>query len=138
MNFMHMRWAAAGLPALAAIATMLVMPGFAQDKRWAAVDANNEASAPVAWAGSEPQARQRATEACEKVSKTCASSPASTDELDDVFAVMCCTRPRAGCAISVSGSRADALKQVQKTFTDAGYSNCNLRHYISPATGKKQ
>ena len=58
-------------------------------------------------------------------------------EMEDVFAVMCCTKPRRGCAVGVAGARQDALKSVQKTFADAGYSNCSLRYYLSAATGKK-
>jgi hypothetical protein len=107
-------------------------------RRWAAIDPNREASSAVAWGPTEAEARQRAVEACKRVSKTCAGVPASTDAPDDVFAVMCCTRPSQGCAVSVAGSRQDALKSVQKTFSDAGFSNCSLRHYLSAASGRKQ
>jgi hypothetical protein len=107
-------------------------------QRWAAIDPNREASSAVAWGSTEAEARQRASEACKRVSKTCAGVPASTDTPDDVFAVMCCTRPSQGCAIAVAGSRQDALKSVQKTFSDAGFSNCSLRHYLSAASGRKQ
>jgi hypothetical protein len=110
----------------------------AQEKRWAAIDPNGEGSSAVVWGESENQARDRAIESCKKLSKTCANAPASTDTMNDVFALMCCTQPRAGCAVSVAGSREDALKKVQKTFADAGYSKCDLRQYISPSTGKKQ
>jgi hypothetical protein len=72
------------------------------------------------------------------VSKTCADGPSSTDELDDVFAVMCCSRPSRGCAVAVAASRQEAMKGVQKMFSDAGFSNCSLRHYLSAATGRKQ
>jgi hypothetical protein len=107
-------------------------------QRWAAIDPNREGSSPVAWGPTENEARQRAIDACKRVSKTCANGPASTDTLDDVFAVMCCTRPSQGCAVSVAGSRQDAMKSLQKTFSDAGFSNCSLRHYLSAATGRKQ
>ncbi len=109
----------------------------AQEKRWAAVDPNNETTSPVAWSSTEAKARQEAVEACKRASKTCANGPASTNEMEDVFAVMCCTKPRRGCAVGVAGARQDALKTVQKTFADAGYSNCALRHYLSAASGKK-
>ena len=85
----------------------------------------------------EAKARQEAVEACKRSSKSCANGPASTNEMEDVFAVMCCTKPRRGCAVGVAGARQDALKSVQKTFADAGYSNCSLRSYLSAATGKK-
>jgi len=107
-------------------------------QRWAAIDPNREGSSPVVWGPTETEARQRAVDACKRVSRTCANGPASTDTLDDVFAVMCCSRPSQGCAVSVAGSRQDAMKSVQKTFSDAGFSNCSLRHYLSAATGRKQ
>jgi hypothetical protein len=107
-------------------------------QRWAAIDPNREASSAVAWGASEKEARQRAVEACRRVSKTCASGPASTDAPDDVFAVMCCTRPSQGCAVAVAGSRQEAAKAVRQTFADAGFSNCSLRHYLSAANGRKQ
>ena len=111
--------------------------GAAQEKRWAAIDPNNETTSPVAWSNTEAKARQDAIDACRRGSKSCANGPASTNEMEDVFAVMCCTRPRRGCAVGVAAARQDALKSVQKTFTDAGYFNCSLRHYLSAATGKK-
>ena len=111
--------------------------GAAQEKRWAAIDPNNETTSPVAWSSTEAKARQEAVEACKRSSKSCANGPASTNEIEDVFAVMCCTKPRRGCAVGVAGARQDALKSVQKTFADAGYSNCSLRSYLSAATGKK-
>ncbi len=107
-------------------------------QRWAAIDPNREGSSPVAWGATEEQARQRAVEACKRVSKTCADGPASTNTADDVFAVMCCSRPSQGCAISVAESRRDAMKALQKMFSDAGFSNCSLRQYLSAATGRKQ
>jgi hypothetical protein len=107
-------------------------------KRWAAIDPNREGSSPVAWGPTEAEARKRAVEACKGVSKTCADGPASTDELEDVFAVMCCSRPGRGCAVAVAASRQEAMKAVQKTFSDAGFSNCSLRQYLSAATGRKQ
>jgi hypothetical protein len=107
-------------------------------QRWAAIDPNREGSSPVVWGPTEAEARERAVEACKKTSKTCANGPASTDTPDDVFALMCCSRPSQGCAISVGANRQDAMKSVQKTFSEAGFSNCSLRHYLSAATGRKQ
>jgi predicted RNase H-like HicB family nuclease len=107
-------------------------------QRWAAIDPNSEGSSPVAWGATEEEARQRAVEACKRVSKTCASGPASTNDMKEVFAVMCCTQPRPGCAASAAASRRDALKNVQEMFADAGYKDCSARHYMSAATGKKQ
>ena len=42
------------------------------------------------WGATEDEARQRAVEACKRLSKTCANGPAVTDDLKEVFAVMCC------------------------------------------------
>jgi hypothetical protein len=107
-------------------------------QRWAAIDPNSEGSSPVVWGPSEDEARQRAVEACKRVSKTCANGPASTNDMKEVFAVICCTQPRPGCAASAAASRRDALKNVQEMFADAGYKDCSARHYMSAATGKRQ
>jgi hypothetical protein len=111
--------------------------GAAQEKRWAAIDPNNETTSPVVWSNTEVKARAEAVEACKRSSKSCANGPASTSEMEDLFAVMCCTKPRRGCAVGVAGARQDALKNVQKIFADAGYSTCSLRHYLSAGSGKK-
>ena len=47
-------------------------------------------------------------------------------------------QPSQGCAEFVAGGHQDAMKSVQKTFSDAGFSNCTLRHHLSAATGRKQ
>jgi hypothetical protein len=47
-------------------------------------------------------------------------------------------QPSQGCAEFVAGGRQDAMKSAQKTFSDAGFSNCSLRHHLSAATGRKQ
>jgi len=107
-------------------------------QRWAAIDPNSEGSSTVAWGPTEDEARQRAVEACKRVSKTCANGPASTQDMKEVFAVMCCTQPRVGCAASAAGNRRDALKNVQEMFAEAGYRECSVRHYMSAATGRKQ
>ena len=104
----------------------------------AALDANGEGSAPVMWGATEEEARQRAVEACKKVSKTCADGPASTHDLNEVFAIVCCTEPRRGCAVSAAANRRDAVKNVQAMFADAGYKDCSVQHYMSAATGNRQ
>ena len=124
--------------ALAALAlSAMFYAGAAQEKRWAAIDPNNETTSPVVWSNTEAKARSEAVAACRRGSKSCANGPASTNEMEDFFAVMCCTKPRRGCAVGVAGARQDALKNVQKMFADAGYSNCSLRHYLSAGNGKK-
>jgi len=123
-----------------ALATAVALTGlaWAQQQRWAAIDPNREVSSVVAWGSTEAQAKERAVEACEKVSKTCANGPATTNDMGDVFAVMCCTRPKLGCAVAAAESREDAQARVRKNLTDAGYSSCTLRHYMSAGSGKKQ
>jgi hypothetical protein len=113
-------------------------PLAAQQQRWAAIDPNHESSSPVAWGPTEDEARQRAVEACKRVSKTCANGPASTNDMKEVFAVMCCTQPRVGCAASAAANRREALKNLHEMFADAGYKDCAVRHYTSAGTGKRQ
>jgi hypothetical protein len=129
--------AAALAIALAAAAGLAGM-AWAQQQRWAAIDPNREVTSTVVWGGSEVQAKERAVDACEKVSKTCANGPATTNDMGDVFAVMCCARPKLGCAVAAAESREDAQARVRKNLTDAGYSSCTLRHYMSAGNGKKQ
>jgi hypothetical protein len=135
---MRCRLHLAVLASLAVAASLLLAPAAAQQKRWAAVDPNSETSSPVAWGSTEVEARQRAIEACKRLSKTCANGPAVTDDLKEVFAVVCCEQPRAGCAASAAANRRDAAKNAQQMFADAGYSNCSVRHYLQAGTGKKQ
>ena len=122
----------------ALVSTMPLHRATTQQQRWAAVDPNSEGTSPVVWGATEEEARQRAQEACKRLSKTCANGPASTDDLGDVFAIVCCTQPRAGCAVSAGPNRRQALKTVQAMFAEAGYKDCSLRHYMSAASGKKQ
>lgn len=126
--------------ALLSAAGAVAPPQFAgaQQKRWAGLDPNSETSSPVVWGATEDEARQRAVDACRRVSKTCANGPAVTDDMREVFAVMCCAEPRAGCAVSAGSNRREATKAVQQMFSDTGYSKCAVRHYISAGTGKKQ
>jgi hypothetical protein len=76
-------------------AVLFVQPAPAQE-RWAAIDPNSETSSPVVWGATEEEARERAIEACKRVSKTCANGPASTRDMRETFAVMCCTSRRRG------------------------------------------
>ena len=124
---------------LVVLAMMASVPAtVAAQQRWAAVDPNSESSSPVAWGATEDEARQRAVESCKRVSKTCANGPASTSDMREVFVVMCCAQPKAGCAAAAAASRRDAQKNVQEMFADAGYKDCSVRHYMSAATCKRQ
>ena len=82
----------------------------AQEQRWAAIDPNHEASSPVAWVAHGDEGAAGAVEACKRVSKTCANGPASTNDMDDVFAVMCCTS-RGGVALWASQAPAGGAKK---------------------------
>jgi hypothetical protein len=109
-----------------------------QPKRWAAIDPNSETSSPVVWGASEEEARSRAVEACKRVSKTCANGPAVTDDLREVFALVCCAKPKAGCAAAAAANKREAVRIAQQMFADAGYSDCAVRHYLGASTGRKQ
>ncbi len=106
-------------------------------KGWyASVSPNNEESGPVYWADTQDAAKEGALRGCKKISKTCATRPAWTDQRDDVFSLMCCQKPRFSCAIGV-GSSAEAARQAAKnTFSDDGFSKCEVRKYISARSGE--
>jgi len=130
-------WHPSGLALLVTMLGSWPGPSLAQ-QRWAALDPNSEGSAAVAWGATEEEARQRATEACKRVSRTCANGPASTSDMREVFAVVCCTEPKLGCAAAAAASRREAQRNVQEKLAGAGYKACSVRHYMSAATGKKQ
>ena len=108
----------------------------AQD-RWAAIAPNLENSSTVVWATSKDQAKKLAVLACKQFSSTCADSPASTNGMDHVFAVMCCTDPKTGCAAAVGSTREIALKEVKRLFNEGGYAQCSLKSYFKAGTGEK-
>jgi hypothetical protein len=112
------------------------LPAVAQE-RWAAIAPNLENSSSVVWATTKDQAKELAVLACKRVSSTCAEQPASTNGMEHVFAVMCCTDPKTGCAAAVGGTRDVALKEVKKLFSDGGYSQCSLKSYFKAGTGEK-
>jgi hypothetical protein len=124
--------------ATVALLMLTLLPGqaHAQD-RWAAIAPNLENSSSVVWATSKDQAKKLAVLACKQVSSTCADTPASTNGMDHIFAVMCCTDPKTGCAASVGPSREVALKEIKKLFSDGGYTQCSLKSYFKAGTGEK-
>jgi hypothetical protein len=133
------RWHLAVLLGLMAAAGMAPEPGLAQQqKRWAAIDPNSETSSPVVWGANEEEARTRAVEACKRISKTCANGPAVTDDLREVFALMCCAKPKTGCAAAAAANKREASRNAQQMFADAGYSDCAVRHFLGASTGRKQ
>ena len=116
--------------------TLLPNEVLAQD-RWAAIAPNLENSSSVVWATSKDQAKKLAVLACKQVSQTCADTPASTNGMDHVFAVMCCNDPKSGCAAAVGTSREVALREVKRLFSEGGYSQCSLKSYFKAGTGEK-
>lgn len=126
---------AAALTALMAFG--LAGSGARAQERWAAITPNLENSSAVVWATSKEQAKKLAVLACKQVSQTCAETPASTNGMDHVFAVMCCTDPKNGCAAAVGPDRDSALKEVKRIFSDGGYSKCSLKSYFKAGTGEK-
>ena len=125
----------------AALIALLVLglqsgAAIAQD-RWAAITPNLENSSTVVWATDKEQAKKLAVLACKQVSQTCAETPASTNGMDHMFAVMCCSDPKTGCAAAVGANRESALKEVKKIFSEGGYSKCTLKSYFKAGTGEK-
>jgi hypothetical protein len=117
---------------------LLLLPSTAQAQdRWAAIAPNLENSSTVVWATSKDQAKKLAVLACKQVSSTCADTPASTNGMDHIFAVMCCTEPKTGCAAAVGSSRQTALREVKKLFSDGDYTQCSLKSYFKAGTGEK-
>jgi hypothetical protein len=132
-------WHLAAFLGLAVAASAALAPAPAQQqKRWAAIDPNSEINSPVVWGANEEEARSRAVEACKRVSKTCANGPAVTEDLREVFALVCCTKPKTGCAAAAAANKREASRNAQQMFADAGYSDCSVRHFLGASTGRKQ
>ena len=112
-------------------------PNSRPDGLWAAIDPNIEASSSVVWATTRDEVRKLAIEACKRTSQTCAPGPAHTNDMNDVFAVMCCTAPKAGCAAGVAHGRDGALAAVKKSFAEAGFGKCTLKSYFSAGNGAR-
>jgi hypothetical protein len=106
-------------------------------ERWAAIAPNAENTAKVVWATSKDEAAKLAVLACKQSSSTCAETPASTNGMDNVFAVMCCEAPRAACAASVGSDRASALNEVKTIFKNGGFTQCTLKSYFKAGTGEE-
>ena len=65
---MRTRWLEmVALPAVGMLGlSAMFYAGAAQEKRWAAIDPNNETTSPVVWSGTEAKARPDAMEACRR------------------------------------------------------------------------
>ncbi len=106
-------------------------------ERWAAIVPNQESNETVVWATTKEQAKKLAVLACKQVSQTCAETPATTNGMDHVFAIMCCANPKSACAAGVGANRDKALKEVKSVLSDAGYAKCSLKSYFKAGTGEK-
>jgi hypothetical protein len=105
--------------------------------RWAAFDPNSEATSGVVWDDSEEKARDRAIAACRKVSSpsTCTSQPAVTDDMEASFVLLCCSKPRIGCATATTeGDR--PLQRVKAILAREKFSQCEVRSAYSARDGK--
>jgi WD40 repeat protein len=103
-------------------------------RKWAAIDPNSEGTAPVVWSDTAAEARELSIAACQRLSTTCASTPAVTDDMESTFVFFCCTSPRLGCAIA-SGSGDRPLRTVKETLAKANYSSCEVRGALSARDG---
>lgn len=106
------------------------------DDWYAAIAPNHDSHGPVVWDTTREAAKVVALAACRKISKTCAEA-AWTDDRKHLFALMCCKKPKFGCAISAGPSREEAKQSVERIFEKAGYSGCVFDKYISAETGKE-
>jgi hypothetical protein len=123
---------------LAALLTASFLAGaLSAGDRWAALAPNAENSSNVVWATSKEEAKKLAVLACKQSSSTCAETPASTNAMDNMFAVMCCETPRSACAAGVGADRASALNEVKTIFNNGGFSKCTLKNYFKAGTGEK-
>lgn len=125
---------------LATLAMALLVPLCGQavaQERWAAIAPNLENSSNVVWATTKEQAKKLALLACKETSSTCSKSPAATNGMSYMFAVMCCTSPEKACGAAVGKNRSAALKGVKKLFSDNGFKRCSLKSYFKAGTGEK-
>lgn len=106
-------------------------------ERWSAADPDNEGRVHFGWGSSKARASAAALRTCRRVSRTCATKPGSISHLDNVWALMCCTNPRFGCATGAGPTRAKAHETVNRVFVNAHYSNCVVKGYYSARTGKR-
>ncbi len=133
---MRMKGSAVGFVLMAALLNFSETAS--ADEKWAAIDPTEEGPGPVVWGSDREETRARAVAACKKISNTCsdiaASVPISYGEY--VFAYMCCTRPDFVCSVGVDVTKEGAAAKGIKVGTDADYTGCAVRKYLSANTGK--
>ena len=136
------------MAALAVFAILAaVVGGLADDARaqqaqkksehWAALTPDSNAHAYFGWGTTREKANAAALRTCRRVSRGCAVPPGSTPNLNDIFALMCCTNPRLACAVYPAAAKEMAHEKVTGLFIDAHFSNCAVKGYYSARTGKR-
>ena len=106
-------------------------------KRWAALDPDSEVTAPVVWADSNAEVVKKAVDACKKISKTCGTRPAVTQDMDATFVYMCCRQPRRACAV-YAGSGDTALLSAKRILYQAGFSSCAVESTLAARDGSRE
>jgi hypothetical protein len=106
-------------------------------ERYAAVTPDGSGRVYFGWGSTREKANAASLRVCRRVSKSCANTPGSTDDMKDIFALMCCTNPRFACAVFPASTRRKARESVTGTFVKAHFSNCAVKGYYSARTGKQ-
>lgn len=127
---MHIRIAIAALFVLGSAGM-----GLGDEKKCAAYDPDNDGESEMAWGATCEEAKHAAIQNCTMVSDTCGSSPAWTDNLDNVFVTMCCEHPRFGCQTSIGPDIETAKALSLSIFEKAGFSQCWQSEAMSARTG---
>jgi hypothetical protein len=106
-------------------------------EHWAALTPDSNARAYFGWGTTREKANAAALRKCRRVSKTCAVPAGTTPDLNDVFAMMCCTNPRFACAVYPATTRKQAHEKVTGLFVNAHFGNCAIKGYYLARTGKR-
>jgi hypothetical protein len=107
---------------------------FAQE-RWAAIDPSDERSSQMVWDSTRDGAINKAIAACTRTARSCALEPAVTDNMNDIFALMCCYSPEAACGFGVGSTKSEAREMIEETVEREGFSRCKLIRYIAARDG---
>ena len=73
-------------------------------------------------------------EACKRVSKTCANGPAVTEDLREVFALVCCTQAARRAARQRPRQQARGHPQRPEDVCRRRLSDCSVRHFLGAST----
>lgn len=108
----------------------------AQAQGWSGLAPNGENTAPVVRGDTREIARDRAVAACRRVSNSCTDQPALTQNLEDIFALVCCDKPRRGCVAAPRQNRADGVREALRVLENANFSSCQTVAFYSARTGE--